>query len=78
MNTIDKTCDDILDVIIATAQKRRITAYRLANMSGVTNTAINNIFLGRQKNITLKTLIKLANVLGLKVSITIKANNQSK
>lgn len=49
-------------------EERKITINKLANLSGITQSTVENIISGKTKNPKLKTLHKLALGLGLTVS----------
>lgn len=49
-------------------EERKITINKLANLSGITQSTVENIMSGKTKNPKLKTLHKLALGLGMTVS----------
>lgn len=49
-------------------RERRITVNRLATLSGITQSTVENLMSGKTKNPKLKTLHKLATGLGMTVS----------
>ena len=60
---------DIIVVRIAEIiKKKSISVNKLAEMSGVAQSTLDNIMHGASKNPTLKTIHKIANALGLTVS----------
>lgn len=60
---------DIIVVRIAEIiKKKSISVNKLADMSGVAQSTLDNIMHGASKNPTLKTIHKIANALGLTVS----------
>lgn len=49
-------------------EERNITIYKLATLSGITQSTVDNLMRGKTKNPKLKTLHKLAIGLGMTVS----------
>ncbi len=64
-----KTLNDVVvDRLCQYLEEKNITQYRLAILSGIPFATIKSIMQRRTKNITLKTVIMLANGLGVSVS----------
>lgn len=60
--------DVVVDRLCQYLEEKNITQYRLAILSGIPFATIKSIMQRRTKNITLKTVIMLANGLGVSVS----------
>lgn len=60
---------EILDVIRETTKKRRYSNYDIATLSHVSVNTVGGILAGRNNNPTLGTLLRIANVLKLELSI---------
>lgn len=60
-----KLNDVIVDKLLQIMNKKNITQYKLAQLSGVPFATIKSIMQRRTKGITLKTIIMLADGLGL-------------
>ena len=68
-NRVMKTLNDVVvDRLCQYLEEKNITQYRLAILSGIPFATIKSIMQRRTKNITLKTVIMLANGLGVSVS----------
>ena len=61
-------CEYIRKLISEWAQERNITVNKLATLSGITQSTVENIMSGKTKNPKLKTLHKLA--IGLNMSVS--------
>ena len=61
-------CKYIRKLISEWAQERNITVNKLATLSGITQSTVENIMSGKTKNPKLKTLHKLA--IGLNMSVS--------
>ena len=60
--------DDIIMRLKALCEERNITINKLATLSGITQSTVDNLMRGKTKNPKLKTLHKLAIGLGMTVS----------
>lgn len=60
---------EILDVIRDTTHKRRYSNYDIATLAHVSINTVGGILAGRNNNPTLGTLLRIANVLRLELSI---------
>lgn len=54
--------------ILALCQERNITVNKLANISGVTQSTLNNIVSGRNHSMTVATVQKLCDGLGMTIT----------
>ncbi len=60
--------DAVIKRLTALCTERKITINKLATLSGITQSTVNNLMKGKTKNPKLKTLHKLAIGLGMTVS----------
>lgn len=70
-----KLNDVIVDKLLQTMNEKNITQYKLAQLSGVPFATIKSIMQRRTKGITLKTIIMLADGLGLTASEFIEGSD---
>lgn len=64
----DKYSEILINRILSLCQKRRITIYQLARMSGVSHSTIDNIINRKTYNPRIKTLHKIALAFSLTVA----------
>ena len=65
----------IVDRLLTYMGERNLTQYKLSQISGVPFPTLKSIMQGRTKDISLKTVIMLAEGLGLKVSEFLDSEN---
>lgn len=69
--TASKLADDLFEQIQSRMKSQGMTRAALAERMDVTPGYVSHLFKGRKRNLTLESLVKLANALGMEVEVTL-------
>ena len=72
----EKEFKDLLisEMLLALMENDEISVRRLAEGAGISATTVQNIRSGKQKNVSLRTFVKLIDTMGYEISIAPRSN----